>query len=57
MQVVGENFSEVTAMDLKYCRRNCLIVHATGVGVFKCGVFYWFYYMENASNQGFSYCI
>lgn len=53
---VGENYSEVTATHLKYCRRNCLIVHDNGVGVFK-WVFNWFYYTENASNRGFSYCI
>lgn len=35
MHVVGENYSEVTAMHLKYCRRNCLIVHDNGIGVFK----------------------
>lgn len=49
MHVVGENYCEVTATHLKHRRRNRLIVHDNGVGVFK-WVFYWFYYMENASS-------
>lgn len=55
MHAVRENNSEVTATHLKYSRRNCLIVHDNGVGVLKCFL-YWFCYIENASNQGFSYC-
>lgn len=39
MRVVGQNNSEATATRLKYCRRNCLIVHDNGVGVFKCFFF------------------
>lgn len=49
MHVFRENYFEVTATHLKYCRRNCLIVHDNGVSAFK-WFFYWFYYTENASN-------
>lgn len=39
MLVGGENYSEVTATYLKYCRRNRLIVHYNGAGAFKWGFF------------------